>query len=209
MSFFGTFLSPVDKVINNTSARDVGGIIEGYMGYWRQVWNRAGQIPRTTFQSSDVSSPTISQSNPLIVASILKRHLIYRRTERHTRRYNNTEHTDIDACGSYGGFCAASFLPCEGTRGLVGCRCWRSMSEVVIVSIVKVLRHLPPLCWFKDGEITHIVYTRVYSFAGRTSLEEKQPDSHKEAKAGRSRDSTSVYCTLLLVSVFLGLAVRR
>ena len=57
-----------------------------------------------------------------------------------TRRYNRTDHTEIDACGSYGGSCATSFLLWEGARLVGGCRCCRSMSEAVIVSIVKVLR---------------------------------------------------------------------
>ena len=57
-----------------------------------------------------------------------------------TRRYNRTDHTEIDACGSYGGSCATSFLLWEGTRCVNGCRCWGSMSEAVIVPIVKVLR---------------------------------------------------------------------
>ena len=57
-----------------------------------------------------------------------------------TRRYNRTDHTEIDACGSYGGSCATSFLLWEGTRCVNGCRCWGSMSEAGIVPIVKVLR---------------------------------------------------------------------
>ena len=103
-------------------------------------WARAGQIPRGTFQSNYESSRAISQSNLFILASILKRHLIDRRTARQTRRYNRPEHTEIDACGRGGGSCATSFLLWEGTRRVGGCRCWGSMSEAVIVPIVKVLR---------------------------------------------------------------------
>ena len=56
-----------------------------------------------------------------------------------TRRYNSTDHTEMDACGSYGGSCVTTFLLWEGTRCVNGCRCWGSMSEAVIVPIVKVL----------------------------------------------------------------------
>ena len=55
--------------------------------------------------------------------SILKRHLIDRRTARHTRRYNQTGHTAMDAFGSYGGLCITSFLLWEGSRHIGGCRC--------------------------------------------------------------------------------------
>ena len=57
-----------------------------------------------------------------------------------TRRYSRTDHREIDACGSYGGSCVTIFLLWEGTRCINGCCCWGSMSEAVIVPIVKVLR---------------------------------------------------------------------
>ena len=58
----------------------------------------------------------------------------------HSYTHDRTDHTEIDACGSYGGSCATSFLLWEGTRCVNGCRCWGSMSEALIVPIVKVLK---------------------------------------------------------------------
>ena len=73
-----------------------------------------------------------------------------------TRRYNRTDHTEIDACGSYGGSCATSFLLWEGTRCVNGCRCWGSMSEAVIVPIGKVVNQKHLLCCCKVRERRHI-----------------------------------------------------
>ena len=82
-------------------------------------------------------------TNHILVDTIIKPHfsIFSTCTRAHmTRRYNRTDHTEIDACGSYGGSCATSFLLWEGTRCVNGCRCWGSMSQAVIVPIVNVLR---------------------------------------------------------------------
>ena len=60
------------------------------------------------------------------------------------------------------------------------------------------------LCCFKVRESVHEPgCTRTDC----TSLVEHQPDSHKEAWAGRSWGSTSMGCTRWLVSAYLRLAV--
>ena len=112
---------------------------------------RAGQIARAIFHSNCVSSRAISHSNSIILASILKRHVIDQCKARHTPPY----HTEIDACGSYGGSADTSLLLWKGATRVGGCRCWRSMSEAVIVSIVKVLRQYPLPCCNVRREYTY------------------------------------------------------
>ena len=98
--------------------------------------------------------------------------------------------------------CATSFPLREGTRRVGGGRCWKNMPEAVIVSIVNVMRHQPLLCCCK-------VTDNKVCFMGCPSGDYQQPDSHNEAKAGRSWGSTSTCCTWLLASPYLARAARR
>ena len=88
-----------------------------------------------------------------ILASYLPLKSLHFREHPETTPYRqtySTAHTALlphrahsDRClRQLGGSCTTSFLLWEGTRRVGGCRCWRSMSEAIIASIVKVLDEL-------------------------------------------------------------------
>ena len=127
-----------DESFGNARSTELADIFTPASTIPRQMRFCAGQILRAIYQSNAFIAHRATSYLPIIFSRATRNQAAFQHV--HSCTHDRTDHTEIDACGSYGGSCATSLLLWEGTRCVNGCRCWGSMSQAVIVPIVNVLR---------------------------------------------------------------------